>query len=162
MPSAVYYKYACFSVCVCLCKQDANTHADLVIIFAVGRGFGASLVFSGLSGLAFACFPAGFCRFLSRVCVVRVCAMAGQIHESMSSAPALPLRLWARVVLPALYCQRIRTASLLRRRKHVHVFSSLLLSSYLCRRMTEHYATMLLCCACAARQVLHQGMHSVY
>ena len=61
----------------------------------------------------------------------------------------------SRVVLPALYCQRIRTASLLRRRKHVHVFSSLLLSSYLCRRMTEHYATMLLCCACAARQVLH-------
>ena len=102
----VYYKYACFSLCVCLCKQDANTHADLVIIFAVGRGFGASLVFSGLSGLAFACFPAGFCRFLSRVCVVRVCAMAGQIHESMSSAPALPLRLWVRVVLPALYCQR--------------------------------------------------------
>ena len=100
----VYYKYACFSLCVCLCKQDANTHADLVIIFAEGRGFGASLVFSGLSGLAFACFPAGFCRFLSRVCVVRVCAMAGQIHESMSSAPALPLRLWGRVELPAHVC----------------------------------------------------------
>ena len=114
-------------------------------------------------------FPTGF---LSHLCVLCVCVQWQ--GKSMNQCPALPLsrsgcgaglccqRCIASAVLPALYCQRIRTASLLRRRKHVHVFSSLLLSSCLCRRMTEHYATMLLCCACAARQVLHQGVHLVY
>ena len=56
----------------------------------------------------------------------------GRFYFEPSHAGAVLIRIGCggRVVLPALYCQLMRTASLLWRRKHVHVFSSLLLSSY--------------------------------